>query len=167
MHQGLPRACELITVRIQIEEALQECLLVDVHVLDAHFTAVLEEITHAPAFTKVASVFAEGQAYIGCGAIAVVAECLHQHGHSSWAVTLVADRLEVCCSTTLSGAFGDGSFDIACRDSRRLGLGDRRAQLEIAIGVTALAGSNSDFPSNPGEYGTAPGIHHCLGSLDL
>ena len=56
---------------------------------------MVEQVGHTAAFTEIATVLAERQAQVRCRAVAVIGKGLHQHGHATGAVALVAHLLQL------------------------------------------------------------------------
>jgi hypothetical protein len=76
---------------------LQQLLLIGAGPLvqaQPHHRTVVEQVAHAAGSPEAAAVFAEGQAQLGGGAVAVVGEGLDQHGDATRAIALVAHLLE-------------------------------------------------------------------------
>ena len=167
MHHGCAIGIQFIAIGLQLQQAFQQGFLPAGIGGDGHLAPVFEEIGHATAFAEIAAVFAEGQAEIRSRAVAVVGEGIHQHGHASGAIALVAHLVQLDAVSPLAGALGDRPFNVRGRHASCLGFADGRSELEIAVGIRASPCRHHDLPAEAGEHGTPLGIHHRFGAFDL
>src|SRR5690606_26101713 len=116
--------------------------------------------------THVAAALAERMADVGHGAHAVVGQAVHDHGHATGRIALVAD-LFVLDAFQLTGRLLDGALDHILGHVRGQALVHGHAQARVVVGVASTAArGNADLADDLGENLAALRVRRVFAVLD-
>src|SRR5690606_18942377 len=148
-----------------LDRGVGDLLLVGAGAVGQH-PQLAEHEGHRAFGAEVAAELAEGVAYVGHGAHAVVGQAVDDHRHAAGRVALVADLL-VLHALQLAGRLLDRALDHVLGHVDRQALVDRGAQARVAAGVAAAgAGGDADLADDLGENLAALRVGGVLACFD-
>ena len=112
--------------------------------------------------------FVKIMADLGCSALTVVGQRLHDDSNAAGAVALVGDRF-IVIGIAGTQCLVDGALDVVVGHIGCLGLGDNSGQAGVVVGVAAAAllDGHDDLLGDLGECGAALGVGRPLGLLNI
>ena len=107
-------------------------------------------------------------AHLGSGAVAVVGQRVHDHGHAGGSIALVH---HVLVAVGIAGAkrLVNGTLDIVVGHVGGLSLGNDGGQAGVVVGVAAAAGldRHDHLTGDLGKYLRTLGVRRALGLLNI
>ena len=93
----------------------------------------VEPVAHRAGCAKIAAIFAECRAHIGCGAVAVVGQCLNDDRNAAGAIAFIAHF--IIAFRVAARCLIDCALDIILGHRLCLGRIDRKAKARVHVGI--------------------------------